>query len=194
MFDKVNYFLEHIHSKKNINIDIGVRCTLECSACVRQRYRKRGQPIPGRDMTIDQFDKISDFFKNKSVHFCGTWSDPIFNPDFIKMLRLCKQKNIFANVYTAASHKPKSWYVEAFSANLDTEWVFGIDGLPTQSHLYRKNQDGEKLFDIMLTAKQMNIETVWQYIIFDYNMNSIEHAKDIAKQNNIKFLLIESER
>jgi MoaA/NifB/PqqE/SkfB family radical SAM enzyme len=183
-----------IHCQKNINIDIGVSCTLECSACVRQRYRARGQAIPGANMTLPQFDKISNFFRGKSIHFCGTWSDPIFNPNFIDMLKMCEEKDIFANVYTAASHKPKDWYIEAFEANKRAEWVFGIDGLPEQSHLYRKNQDGLKLFDIMLTAKSMKIETVWQYIIFPYNKDNIKHAKKIAKKHKIRFLLIESER
>jgi len=183
-----------IHKNKGINIDIGVRCPLECSACMRQKYRSKGLPIPGKDMTLEQFDKISDFFTNKHISFCGTWSDPIFNPHFIEMLKICKEKNILVDVSNAASQKPKEWFIEAFEANMDAKWIFGIDGMPEQSQIYRKNQDGVKLFDIMLTAKSMGVNTVWQYIVFPYNRKNLNRAKELARQNGIHLLVIKSER
>lgn len=185
---------KNLHQKKHFNIDIGNRCTLQCSECVRTRYLKRGQKLPGGDMTLEQFDKLSNFFRGREISFCGTWSDPIFNPHFIDMLKMCKDKNIKAEVHTAASHKPEKWYDGAFAANLNARWIFGIDGLPEQSHIYRVNQDGQKLFNIMLKAKAAGIETEWQYLVFDYNESNIEQAKKIAKDNNIRFLLIETTR
>jgi MoaA/NifB/PqqE/SkfB family radical SAM enzyme len=181
-------------SNKNLNIDIGVRCTLQCPECIRTLYKVYNKPIPGKDMTIDQFDKISNFFINRSIHFCGTWSDPIFNPDFISMLKMCKSKNIRAVVHTAASHKPEQWYIDAFLANTDAEWRFGIDGVPLQSHVYRVNQDGTKLFKLMLKAKRLGLYVSWQYILFNYNQKSLDTAKKIAKKYKIKFYLIETNR
>jgi len=180
------------YNERTINIDAGPRCTLECSACVRQVFRKQGKKIPGKDLTPEQFSKIIKFFKR--VSFCGTFSDPIFNVHFIKLLKMCKDQNIFAEVHAAASHKPEKWWKEAFLANLDARWVFGIDGLPKDSHKYRKNQDGEFLFDMMLLNKQLGSNPEWQYIIFDYNKNNVDEAIKIAKQHKIKFLLIKSER
>ena len=48
----------------------------------------------------------------------------------------------------------RSEYIEAFKANPDAQWTFNIDGLPHQSHQYRINQNGNKLFDIMNKAKE----------------------------------------
>lgn len=183
-----------IHQQKSLNIDIGFRCTLQCSECVRTKFIKLNKPLLGKDLTISQFNKISNFFKGRKIEFCGSWSDPIFNPDFLLMLEMCKEKNIEAVVHTAASHKPESWYREAFAANADATWIFGIDGLPSESHKYRVNQDGEKLFNIMLLAKSLNIKTVWQYIVFEYNRHNIEKAKEIAKKEKINFLLINTTR
>jgi MoaA/NifB/PqqE/SkfB family radical SAM enzyme len=183
------------HSQKNLNIDIGNKCTLQCSECAREKFRELNTPIPGKDLTIEQFDKISDFFIGKKIHFCGTFSDPIFNPDFIKMLKLCREKNIHAVIHNAASHKSEEWYKEAFESNTDAEWWFGIDGLPNQSHVYRKNQDGEKLFKVMLEAKNTGLKRVtWQYIVFDYNQDSIKAALDLAKIHKLRFLLINTQR
>lgn len=184
----------NLHQKKNFNIDIGNRCTLQCWECERTKHLNRNESLPGGDMTLEQFDKLSNFFQNRMISFCGTWGDPIYNPDFINMLKLCKKKNIQAEVHTAASHKPESWYEEAFLANNDAVWWFGIDGLPEQSHIYRKNQDGKKLFDIMLKSKQLGMEPVWQYLVFDYNRQNIRRAKRIAKRFNIELLLIYTTR
>ena len=136
--------------------------------------------------------KIVKYFKR--VSFCGTFSDPIFNIHFIDILKICRDENIFTEVHNAASHKPEKWYQEAFLANKNANWIFGIDGLPKDSHKYRKNQDGEFLFDMMLLNKYLGMRPEWQYIVFDYNKDDIEEAKKIAKRHKLKFMLITSKR
>ena len=179
-------------NERTLNIDAGPKCTLQCSACARTRFRENNQRIPGKDLTPEQFKKIIKYFKR--VSFCGTFSDPIFNIHFIEILKICRDDNIFTEVHTAASHKPEKWYQEAFLANINANWIFGIDGLPKDSHKYRVNQDGEFLFDMMLLNKYLGSKPEWQYIVFDYNKDDIEEAKKIAKQHKLKFMLILSKR
>jgi pyruvate-formate lyase-activating enzyme len=181
-----------LHRGKKLNLETGIRCTLQCPDCARTRIIKKGYSIPGKDLTIEQFDKLSNFFDE--IHFCGGWSDPIFNPEFIDMLKVCKEKNVLAFVHTAASHKSKEWYEQAFKANVDAVWIFGIDGLPKNSHRYRVNQDGNKLFEMMLFGKSLNLRVEWQYLIFDYNRKTIEKAKRKAAEHKIPLLLIETPR
>ena len=64
-------------NKRRVIIDAGTRCTLQCPGCVRTRFVRDNKKIPGKDLTIKQFEKIIDYFD--SVGFCGSWSDPIFN-------------------------------------------------------------------------------------------------------------------
>lgn len=66
--------------------------------------------------------------------------------------------------------------------------------MPKDSHKYRVNQDGQKVFNMMLLAKSMGIDVIWQYIIFKYNQQDIQAATDLAKQNNIKIKFIKSNR
>ena len=73
-------------SDRGINIDSSHRCPLECPKCQRQAILKRGHKVPGRDMPWEDFIKIAKFFK-KGLIFCGQISDPIFNPNFIIMLK-----------------------------------------------------------------------------------------------------------
>ena len=80
-----------------------------------------------------------------------------------------------------------------FNANSDAHWIFGIDGLPKDSHKYRINQDGEFLFRIMKMAKdQYKINCTWQYIIFDYNEEDVFDV--MAKNLGVSFSTIETQR
>ena len=95
----------------------------------------------------------------------------------------------FVTVATAASHRPMSWYKKAFELNPRPLWRFGIDGLPEESCLYRINQDGEKLFEVMKMGVSMGIHVEWQYIVFSYNEDHIKEAYNMAKDNGIQFIV-----
>tara|TARA_B100000212_G_scaffold299031_1_gene243539 strand:- start:532 stop:1152 length:621 start_codon:yes stop_codon:yes gene_type:complete len=173
-----------------INLDITHRCTLQCQRCNRAIFAARGQKVPGEDMTMENFKKVIDYFEE--VYFCGQISDPIFHPQFIEFLKLLKGRKTV--VHTAASHKKEEWYRKAFEANTEAYWTFGIDGLPKDSHKYRKNQDGEHLFKMACMAAKMGLLVKWQYLIFSYNENNIEEARQLAKDNNLILELQKSSR
>lgn len=175
-----------------INLDITHRCTLQCPACPRQTIRRSNKKIQGHDMSNFEFDIIVNNFK--TILFCGNLSDPIFHPRFIYFLEKAYSKNVHCIISTAASHKKIKWYKKAFLSNPDAEWIFGMDGLPKESHKYRINQDGEKLWKIMLLGKSLIKNITWQYIIFSYNENNIEEAKSMANKNNIKLELMKTSR
>tara|TARA_X000001036_G_scaffold225601_1_gene211101 strand:+ start:142 stop:765 length:624 start_codon:yes stop_codon:yes gene_type:complete len=173
-----------------INLDITHRCTLQCKRCNRAIFARHNVKVPGQDLSVKDYKKILSFFKE--VYFCGQISDPIFHPKFIEFLELGKEHNII--VHTAASHKPESWYKKAFEANKNALWTFGIDGLPKDSHKYRVNQDGEKLFKMACMASKMGLWVKWQYIVFKYNENDIETARQMAKKHNMIFEVQKSSR
>lgn len=180
-------------ARKSINLDICNRCTLACSKCWRDYYLSKGNKVPGRDMTIDEFKKIIQFFEH--ISFCGEVSDPILHPKFTEFLKLAYLNGNSVDVRTAVSHKPTSWYLKyAFPANPKAQWVFGIDGLPKDSHKYRVRQDGEKLFEIMKLGANLGISVTWACIIMSYNENDIDKIIDIAKRNNIKVEFSKSSR
>ena len=173
-----------------INLDITHRCTLQCQRCNRAIFAARGQKVPGEDMTMENFKKVIDYFEE--VYFCGQISDPIFHPQFIEFLKLLKGRKTI--IHTAASHKKEEWYKKAFEANTGAYWTFGIDGLPKDSHKYRKNQDGEHLFKMACMAAKIVDKVKWQYIVFSYNENNIEEARQMAKDNNMIFEVQKSSR
>ena len=82
-----------------------------------------------------------------------------------------------------------SWYNKAFKTNKDTRWIFGLDGLPEESCMYRVNQDGEKLFLVMQMGVALGLQIDWQYIVFSYNEDHVEEAYNMAKDNGIQFIV-----
>tara|TARA_B100000902_G_scaffold394529_1_gene451055 strand:+ start:984 stop:1928 length:945 start_codon:yes stop_codon:yes gene_type:complete len=175
--------------RRGINIDLSNKCTLECPKCLRQTLRQEGLRIPGEDMSIETFKKLLKYYDG-GVVFCGQLSDPIFNDNLIEMLKLTRDRP-WVHINTAATFKKrkKDWYEKAFKANLNAQWTFGIDGLPHQSFIYRIGQDGEKLFEMMKLGVECGAKVLWQYIIFKYNENYIDEAKELAKKHNIPFEL-----
>jgi len=178
-----------------LNIENNPRCTLECSLCKRTTYfyLNNTKRIPGVDLSLENFKKCLDFFK-KGIIFGGQLSDPIFNKDFIKMLKMCKDKKIDTVICTAATGKKEDWYKKAFLANSNAKWTFGIDGPPHLSHTYRKNQNGKFLFEMMLLAKEMGLKVYWQYIVFDYNEKYLDNCKIYSKHLKINMEILYSQR
>jgi len=178
--------LETVLSRRSINLDITYRCTLECPKCLRRSVPTNNLD----DLSLENFKKIIKHFDQ--IEFCGQISDPIFHPQFIEFLKLTTNKRVF--VHTAASHKSMDWYMDAFSANKNAIWEFGIDGLPQDSHKYRINQNGEYLFKVMKVGVELGNDIRWQYIIFKYNENDITQAIDLAQRHKISIHINKSSR
>ena len=183
--------------RKKINLDIHNKCTLECNKCGRfyllNETDTTSTNFPGCPLTDTDWKKILNHYT--SINFCGQVSDPIMHPKLSNFLGDMYAEGKIGNVSTAVSHKPRKYFIKAFKANPNMQWIFGIDGLPKDSHKYRTNQDGEKLFKIMLEAKNhLKTKPVWQYIVFKYNENDMEEAKDLAKKVDVNLLFIYSSR
>ena len=54
---------------KRVDIDATSRCTLRCPACMRQNYYGvRNKPVPGKDISIEDFEKLAEEHENFSFH------------------------------------------------------------------------------------------------------------------------------
>jgi len=186
--------LQHFTNRPGVNFDCTFRCPLMCPKCQRQRfYTHLNKKVPGDDVSIQNFKKIINFFKN--VHFEGQYSDSVHHPKFIEMLKMCKVNNNEVRVQHSSAAKPIKWYKEAFEANKKVEWRFSMDGLPESSHQYRINQNGKKLFEIMKMAVNiLEKKPFWQFIVFKYNENEINEAIELADKIGINFYTLQSSK
>lgn len=191
----MQHLFEKFRDRKHINLDISNKCTLECFACSRQTNRFAGKKVPGKDTTVEQFEKISRYFN--IITLCGQISDPIFNPKLFDFIDIARKYKKILTLHTSATSKNKKidWYKKAFELGKNhVYWKFGIDGLSDTSPIYRVNQDADFLFDMMILGKKMNCHIQWQYIIFKFNQHQTEEAKKIAQKYKISLQFKKSSR
>tara|TARA_A100001011_G_scaffold399413_1_gene507943 strand:- start:3728 stop:4429 length:702 start_codon:yes stop_codon:yes gene_type:complete len=179
--------------RNNVNLDISNACTLRCYKCSREKFHLRKEKVRGHVMTNKEWQKYLKHFHR--FWFSGQLSDPLMHPRFPQILQDIWDSGKDANVHNAASHRPQHFYEKCFKAHPKANWIFGIDGLPKDSHKHRINQDGQKLFDMMLLSRKfLKVQPIWQYIIFSYNENDVDEAIDIAYKNGIQLQILSSGR
>ena len=187
------YVNSDMNLRSTINIDTTNKCSLKCPACTRQARHSDGN-FPGGDISLDDFRKLAKHFD--TIHLNGQLSDPTLHEDFHSLLKICIEENTNLMINNASTARSYAWYLKAFNLSKkgNIKWIFAIDGLPEDSHKYRINQDGKKLYKMMRLCSAMGIETQWNYIIFNYNEDDIENAKKMARSIGVTFNLVRSAR
>ena len=172
-------------------MDITNKCPLECPACLRQSMTYKSSRHAYEEMSTDDFKKILKVFP--WVEFSGQQSDPTGHSQLHEFITLAYSYKL--DIHTASSHRKKDFYEEAYErTGFDTSWIFGLDGLPEESHKYRIHQDGVFIYEMMKLGAEMGCNIVWQYIVFNYNQDHIEQARQMAKDDGIEFKLSFSAR
>ena len=174
-----------------LNLEITNKCQLKCPACLRQI--EKGSLKGTREHKFDTLKVIFDTFQH--INFSGQISDPIYHKEFLQILDYLNPEWEYL-ISTNGHGKTKEWWTEAFelTKNKNIRWRFAVDGLPKDSHIYRIGQDGEQVWEMMKLGSKLGAKIEWQYIVFNYNENNIEEAKEMAKDNSIRFILTFSNR
>ena len=182
-----------LYRKIGFNIDITDKCVLACPRCMRQA--KPGLHKRGGDLTAENFRKVAKVFNR--ISWCGQMGDPIYHSDMHSLLDVAIDEQTDLSIATNGFGKKDKWWdisYEKVAQIKKHRWVFGVDGLPKDSHNYIVNQDGEAVFRQMIRGVNAGNNIIWQYIVFSYNEYNIEEAQKMAKDNGIQFMLVESSR
>ena len=179
------------------NMDLSHRCILRCPQCLRQKVEGLPRIARSYDIGEPEFRKVLSFYENQ-ITFCGQISDPIYHPKFLTLLEMMnglgKGLRIATNG-TNAKGMDEKWWEKAYSYGLGENcWYFGVDGLDEKSELYRIGSNFKQVWETMKMGVQAGHPIVWQYIIFGYNEHEIERAKEMAEENGITLLLINTNR
>ena len=179
------------------NMDLSHRCILRCPQCLRQKVE--GLPRIARSFDIDpnEFRKILSYYEHQ-ITFCGQISDPIYHLQFLTFLEIMDGLGKGLRVATNGTNTKgmdEKWWEKAYSYGLGENcWYFGVDGLDKKSELYRIGSNFEQVWETMKMGVAMGHPIVWQYIIFGYNEHEIERAKEMAEEEGITLLLINTNR
>lgn len=177
--------------RSGVNIEITNKCKIKCPACPRQTNKKN--LVGSSCMPLEQLKPILNTFPVLS--FCGQMSDPIYHPEFQEVVEYIPATTE-AIFHTCGHGFDEEWWTRVFTSAKDKRmrFVFGVDGLPKDSHQYRVGQDGEQVWEMMKLGSSMGVDIEWQYIVFNYNENDIEEARAMAAEHNITFAELHSNR
>jgi len=177
-----------------LQIDLTDKCNSACLFCPRTTNPEK---VFNVDITVEDVKKLmrSDV---KKILMCGNLGDASMNThlfDIIEYLKTtqCDEIRIATN---GSAHSPEWWERLAKALRPNDQVIFAIDGNTAESHeSYRKQTS----FDQILKNAQAFIKAggwaIWQFILFDYNKDELEGAKERAqKMGFLSFRTVYSSR
>ena len=169
-------------------------CTLKCAGCPRTQFIKQWpQHWRNHSLDIDAVLKFLDIdLTGKKIALCGNYGDPIYHPDFINFVAKLKQAGTELLITTNGSYRTETWWKELTQLLDHNDTVrFSIDGTPDNFLQYRKNADWHSIHTGIKICVASDCKTVWKYIPFSYNQDSIETAKKLSEQLGFDNFLVE---
>ena len=130
--------------------------------------------------------------KDKTITLCGNYGDPIYHPNLLEMILQFKQQGANVSIHTNGSYQKSQWWENLVTVlDHNDTIIFGIDGIPENFTQYRVNADWKSIHAAMQISAAAKCKTVWRYILFSYNQNSIESAKTLSEQIGIDTFKVE---
>lgn len=176
----------NLNQVQSLQLEISNYCNAACPQCPRNFFGgKTLHTLPLRKWSFSEFKKIiplDELTELKQIYFCGTYGDPMTNQHIVQICEYVKQTRpeITVGIHTNGGvGKPQS-YVRL--AKIVDFIAFGIDGLETTNHIYRRNVQWNKLINNVQEFVGNNGIAYWDFIVFDHNQHQIEQARELSKQ------------
>jgi MoaA/NifB/PqqE/SkfB family radical SAM enzyme len=171
-------------SIRNIELEISTYCNAACPQCPRNNYGgKTIENLPLINWKLEQLISVldTDFVKQlELIYFCGTYGDPLMNPDLTKMCAwlMSVNPNLKIGIHTNGGVGSKKTYEEL--ATLVDFVAFGIDGLEDTNHLYRRNTNWHTIIKNAKTYIDAGGKAVWDFIVFKHNQHQVDQAQQLS--------------
>ena len=176
-----------------IEIELSSLCNAKCSGCMRtildnqRKYYYKGNLL--LDDIIDWFEPLD--ISNTKIKMCGVLGDPMINPELYEIIfYFLYEKNVrdlemSTNGGTRSTQFWKDLGLLSKQSNKRFYIHWAVDGVTRND--YRENVILDRVWDNIHAYHSTGGNSIWQYIIFDYNENEIEMAREKAKENGMKF-------
>ena len=182
---------------KGFHIEPTNICTLKCPRCSRTKFIEQfPSKWKNQQLNLEHLKSFIDIpLDGKAISLCGDYGDPIYYDQIFDLVQWIKQNGATVSLHTNGSYKTKSWWQELTSyLDKNDTVVFAIDGVPENFTEYRINADWDSI-KIGIEETTKIAKTVWQYIPFNYNINSIAPAEQLSQLLGFtEFRLVQSSR
>jgi organic radical activating enzyme len=173
-------------------------CTLKCPRCARTKFIERfSSQWTNKNLNLTHLKQFLDIdLTNKDIALCGNYGDPIYYPQLFEMIAYFKGAGANVTISTNGSYKSWDWWRQlADLLDYKDTVIFGIDGIPDNFTQYRINADWPSIKLGIDVLTKTDINTVWQYIPFAFNEDTIETAQQLSQTMGFdEFLILPSDR
>ena len=124
-------------------IELTTRCQLKCRMCIREGSVN----WQGRDMKLEDFKKISEYFSKAENIVLQGWGEPLLYGNLIDAIRIVKEKGARPGFVTSGSALGRELVSELIDSG--TDFIgFSLAGATARSHAsIRINSDFELLLE-----------------------------------------------
>lgn len=176
------------------SLDIGItdNCNAGCPQCPRTDPEtfKKVDWLDVAELTLEDIKLIippNQLKHIRNISLCGSYGDPLVAKDILSILKYFFEysPNLNLSINTNGSMKSNKWWHELGSIlrKRKVSVQFGIDGINQEQHeRYRKRTNFNKILEHAQILKMYGVRICWQYIIFDYNKDDLETAKELSKK------------
>jgi organic radical activating enzyme len=181
-----------------LHIELTNICTLKCPGCARTQFIDQfGKHWKNHSVDPDELDQFLDVdLTDKIIVLCGNYGDPIYHPEFFDLIQMFKRKKSTIRLITNGSYKDQQWWEKLCSCLDSTDNIaFSVDGTPDNFAKYRINADWDSIETGMKVVGESHVHSEWKYIPFNFNIDTIDQARDLSTSMGIKnFKIIPSDR
>jgi radical SAM protein with 4Fe4S-binding SPASM domain len=180
-----------------LSIEPTTSCNLRCPQCpsgLRAFSRPTGMLKP--ELVQQVLNELEDYLAYLTLYFQG---EPYLNPDFLKIVRMASDKQIYSATSTNAHYLTKENAEATVKSGLN-KLIISIDGVNQESYAqYRIGGKLQKVLDgtknLMEAKKRLKSKTphvIWQFIIFKHNQHEVPPVKKMAKEYQVDELQLKT--
>lgn len=192
---------------RSAHLEISDRCQAGCPMCGRTKLLDGTDSsyINNVDLTYEEiYNAFPPEYLEESkfdyVNVCGSFGDPLMNPDAFKILEHFASRGIETALFTNGSLRNEKWWYELgqmFAKGHPKNYAyFAIDGVDQETHEYYRRFT--KLDKILKNAKAFmdgGGKAIWNFIVFKHNEHQVKEAQRISQEMGFwKFSAVKTDR
>ena len=183
-----------------IELELSSLCNAKCSACMRTILDNKGVDYIKQNIKLYDIEKwFKDVNLNDTkIKMCGVLGDPMINPELYEILfYFLYEKNVRdIEMSTNGGTRTEEFWKELGTLSKNSNKRFfihwAVDGATRND--YRENVNLNRVWNNIRAYHSTGGHSIWQYIIFDYNEDEVDIARQMAKENKMKFFTRKSWR
>ena len=171
---------------KVLQAEISSDCNAACPQCPRNDHG--GATIANLPVTRWRLDQLPTMFTDqfvgqlKMLYLCGTYGDPMMNPEVVEIVDWFKDRNrdMEVGIHTNGGVGRVESYRQLASR---VDFIgFGIDGLADTNHIYRRQVRWPAVEQRVQAFVGKGGKAIWDFIVFRHNQHQIDEARQLSEE------------